>query len=504
VTPLHVTLALAVVPLTLAWPTVAMPNLLGFAGTLTDTPPNIQPAQLGRYFKDATFGVRAGGVESTTTPEAGVTIVRDTAHGVPHIYGDTRPELMFGIGYATAQDRLFFIDALRHAGRGELAQFAGGANVAMDESVWRNEPYTEQDRTNQVQFIRTHVPDGQQIFDDAQSYVAGINAYIGQAKLDPLMMPAEYDALGMGQGPQPFRVEDLVSVASLVGGIFGVGGGAQLSNALLYQGLRQRFGPERAALGGSPEAPAPAPRRRRRTRRPQARRPAHRAPAHRAPVEGGPADAARASGPPPAGVARSHRISRPRHHLKRRRPSRARPVDTLGFATLLSFVDPSDPEAPTTVRGRSFPYQTLPAPGRATRATIARAGGERGSRPAELPPRDVQCPAGLRPPQRQRSPAGGDGPAGLLLHPPDPDGGGHPRAGHRRRRRRLPGGQPLRRARTQSRLRVVGYLLGAEHRRHVRGAAVQPHRRPRLDAVGFYLLHGSCVPMETLTRIESW
>ena len=56
--------------------------------------------------------------------------MRDTGFGVPHIYGDTRAELMFGIGYATAEDRLFFIDVLRHAGRGELAQFAGGANAA--------------------------------------------------------------------------------------------------------------------------------------------------------------------------------------------------------------------------------------------------------------------------------------------------------------------------------------------------------------------------------------
>ena len=36
---------------------------------------------------------------------------------------------MFGIGYATAEDRLFFIDVLRHSGQGDLAQFAGGANV---------------------------------------------------------------------------------------------------------------------------------------------------------------------------------------------------------------------------------------------------------------------------------------------------------------------------------------------------------------------------------------
>ena len=34
---------------------------------------------------------------------------------------------MFGLGYVAAEDRLFFMDALRHVGRGELSSFAGGA-----------------------------------------------------------------------------------------------------------------------------------------------------------------------------------------------------------------------------------------------------------------------------------------------------------------------------------------------------------------------------------------
>ena len=35
---------------------------------------------------------------------------------------------MFGAGYVGAEDRLFFMDVLRHAGRAELSAFAGGAN----------------------------------------------------------------------------------------------------------------------------------------------------------------------------------------------------------------------------------------------------------------------------------------------------------------------------------------------------------------------------------------
>ena len=61
-----------------------------------------------------------------------MTIVRDKAYGVPHIYGDTRADTEFGAGYAGAQDRLFLMDVLRHTGRAELAAFLGGSNAAAD------------------------------------------------------------------------------------------------------------------------------------------------------------------------------------------------------------------------------------------------------------------------------------------------------------------------------------------------------------------------------------
>src|SRR3954454_22778017 len=69
--------------------------------------PGLTHDQIPNYFKDATFGVKPEDVESTTTPRVGVTIVRDKGYGVPHVYGDTRADVMFGAGYAGAQDRLF-------------------------------------------------------------------------------------------------------------------------------------------------------------------------------------------------------------------------------------------------------------------------------------------------------------------------------------------------------------------------------------------------------------
>ncbi|HMH47487.1 MAG TPA: penicillin acylase family protein, partial [Solirubrobacteraceae bacterium] len=89
--------------------------------------PTLTHEQIGSYFKDATFGVKEGDVESTESPRSDVTIQRDASYGVPHIYGSTRGGVMFGAGYAAAEDRLFLMDVLRHTGRAELSSFVGGS-----------------------------------------------------------------------------------------------------------------------------------------------------------------------------------------------------------------------------------------------------------------------------------------------------------------------------------------------------------------------------------------
>src|SRR5215213_8078608 len=45
--------------------------------------PTLTAADVPKYFKDATFGVKPEDVESTVTPRPGVTIIRDKQFGVP-------------------------------------------------------------------------------------------------------------------------------------------------------------------------------------------------------------------------------------------------------------------------------------------------------------------------------------------------------------------------------------------------------------------------------------
>jgi acyl-homoserine lactone acylase PvdQ len=218
---------------------------LAMYGDLVYAVPGLTRAQLPKYFKDATFGVKAGDVARTYSPRDDVTIVRDTRFGVPHIYGSTRAGTMFGEGYVAAEDRLFFIDVLRHLGRAQLTSFAGGAegNQAFDRDQWAIAPYSEDDLQRQIdQLPKLYGAEGQTVVDDAANYVAGINKYIQEARLDVNKMPGEYAAINKPQGPDDWNERDIIATAALVGGIFGAGGGRELDSALVLQSLQKRLG----------------------------------------------------------------------------------------------------------------------------------------------------------------------------------------------------------------------------------------------------------------------
>ena len=208
--------------------------------------PGLRNEDLGRFFKDASFGVRDGDLERQYSPRADVVIQRDKGYGVPHVYGSTREGAIFGLGYVAAEDRLFFIDVLRNAGRAQLSSFAGGAlgNREMDRGQWQIAPYTEADLQRQIDNLDDLYGErGVQLQRLLDHYVAGINAYITEAKASPLTkLPGEYAAINQPQGPNAWKVTDVIATASLVGGIFGKGGGEEIGQARLIQAWQQRFG----------------------------------------------------------------------------------------------------------------------------------------------------------------------------------------------------------------------------------------------------------------------
>ncbi|MFE2571267.1 penicillin acylase family protein [Streptomyces mirabilis] len=220
-------------------------NLASGAATLTD-------AKINDFFNDASFGVASDQVASTTAPggRTDVTIVRDKKTGVPHITGTTRYGTEYGAGYAAAQDRLWLMDVFRHVGRGQLTSFAGGAssNQGLEQEFWRNAPYTEADLQTQIDnAIANNGARGQQALADADAYIDGINAYI-DASDSGRYFPGEYvltghkDSITNAGTIDHFKITDLVALASVIGSLFGSGGGGEVNNAVSLLAAQSKYG----------------------------------------------------------------------------------------------------------------------------------------------------------------------------------------------------------------------------------------------------------------------
>ncbi|MFJ3823724.1 penicillin acylase family protein [Streptomyces nodosus] len=220
-------------------------DLAGGYSALTD-------AKINNFFDDASFGVPSGQVASTEKPagRGDVTIVRDKKTGVPHITGTTRYGTEFGAGYAAAEDRLWLMDVFRHVGRGGLTPFAGGAvgNQGLEQEFWRNAPYTEADLQAQIDHVAAGAGDrGRQALDDVNAYLDGINAYI-DASDRGRYFPGEYvltghkDSITNAGTIDHFKVTDLVALASVVGSLFGSGGGGEVENAVSLLAAQSKYG----------------------------------------------------------------------------------------------------------------------------------------------------------------------------------------------------------------------------------------------------------------------
>ena len=230
-----------------------------YAGLL-DIAPNLRDADIPTFYKDASFLTDVAHAERVETfpLRPGTVIIRDTQFGVAHIYGRTRADTEFGSGFASAEDRLFEMDVLRHVGRAQLTSFVGpsASNIAMDCGVAASAGYSESELQQQVdRFATLHstpividgvqTTEGQQIVDDAQAYVDGVNEYIAEALVDNTKMPAEYALL---QIPLlPWKATDVVATATLVQAIFATGGGNEVGSSLLYESLVARYGQTKGA-----------------------------------------------------------------------------------------------------------------------------------------------------------------------------------------------------------------------------------------------------------------
>ncbi len=201
-------------------------------------------ATLGTGWKPSSFREPGTDAGRTDSPRPGVRIVRDAAHPYPRVYGDTRADLMFGTGYATAQDRLFLMDVLRHTAEASTVELLGPSAAQADAAQLRVQDFSPAELRAQFDELDDRFgargAKGQQDYVD---YVAGINAFMREAMADPTKLPAEYPALGVT--PRPWTIEDSLATAVLLISQFTSNGGGELANAELHQRFLKRYGARR-------------------------------------------------------------------------------------------------------------------------------------------------------------------------------------------------------------------------------------------------------------------
>jgi acyl-homoserine lactone acylase PvdQ len=202
---------------------------------------SLEPADLDRYYKRTDFGQMPGGVGDEYSPRPGVTVYRDAQFGMAHIYGETRSDVMFGAGYATAEERLFAMDVLRHAAKGTLAELIGPDGAEMDREQLTDQNFTDDELRKQFNDLPEKFgAAGARGRQDVLDYIAGINARIAEVRSDPTQIPAEYPALNVM--PEDWNVSDSVALAVLLVTQFTVSNGGEERNAQMRLEFRKRFG----------------------------------------------------------------------------------------------------------------------------------------------------------------------------------------------------------------------------------------------------------------------
>ena len=209
---------------------------------------SITPADIDQHYLPEDFTPIAPSHEEATGRST-LQLIYD-AYGIPHVYGQTRYDVAFGAGWATARDRGLLIQIGRGPARVAVADVPNidAFSLVTSLQTFTPSPAAEALVTKQQQLlIDTYgATKGQEILSDAQAYADGINAY--------------WAANNMNQPPA--TVNDVIAVTAFIGSIFGAGGGGEAANSNLLAKLEQSLGDDQGykawtdvMLADDPEAP---------------------------------------------------------------------------------------------------------------------------------------------------------------------------------------------------------------------------------------------------------
>jgi hypothetical protein len=173
----------------------------------------------------------ASEVVTGVSPSAGpvtATIKRDN-YGVPHIYSDTDAGVVFGAGVVVAEDRSLLIDQARANGVAGLIDMPGVPAIQLVLGLYSYKPskqVVDEVTAQQTKSILAQGADGKRLLDDIDTYVAGINNWYSVNK------PTS----------PPITRTDIYALNAVKAQFLGEGGGEEIANASMLDGLRSKLG----------------------------------------------------------------------------------------------------------------------------------------------------------------------------------------------------------------------------------------------------------------------
>ena len=188
---------------------------------------NVQPTDLTKYFKSEAHEPADVVSTETLASRPGVTIKRDS-FGVPHIYGVTDADVIYGAGWVMANDRGLLLNQARYNGLLAAIDAPGYSSIKLIQDLANFVPskQTNDVVAKQTQEILKYGSKGRQLLSDMDTYLQGINAWY--AKNQP--SAAKYTR------------NDIYSFNATLGQYLGQGGGNEPANTQFFDGLQRKFG----------------------------------------------------------------------------------------------------------------------------------------------------------------------------------------------------------------------------------------------------------------------
>src|SRR5690348_17046960 len=141
--------------------------------SLTPLFDNVTDADLPTHFKQNVFGLGSSPLKRTeTVPGHPDLVIQRDKYEVPHINAPTRADVMFGIGYVTAEDRTLLMDQVRGPGRIAALDAPGISPFDISQlNPFFPSQQTEDFLASQEQVLNDLGPDGVQVITDIDNYL---------------------------------------------------------------------------------------------------------------------------------------------------------------------------------------------------------------------------------------------------------------------------------------------------------------------------------------------